>query len=129
MAPCARGLRALLAFFALLALVGPADARVPVVWARKRLSSTCEPPYVFYSSAHVAGHSPCCPTIEGACPGSLVCPAGGVCSDGKSCVQGPVASRPNVVLFIADDQGYCKRRRHTGNDCNYEETPVGDGPA
>src|SRR4029453_1294362 len=40
----------------------------------------------------------------------------GVCADGKACVDGPVADRPNIILFISDDQGYF----HYGN--------AGEGP-
>src|SRR5262249_7245808 len=28
-------------------------------------------------------------------------------ADGKPCVAGPGVARPNAILFLADDQGYC----------------------
>jgi hypothetical protein len=108
-----RGLCSLLVSgFVLGALVATADARTPLEWARTRLSPTCEPPAVFYSGQHGAGNPPCCPTIENVCPGGVACPASGVCPGGSvQCVPAPVANRPNVILFISDDQGYC----HYGN--------------
>lgn len=121
MAPCARGLWVALALFTFVGpLAAPVDAKVAVVWARKRLPQLCEPPHVFYSSQHVAGRSPCCPTVEGACAGGVACPGNGVCPDGKACVPGPVADRPNVILFISDDQGAC----HYGNagECRSAQT-------
>jgi hypothetical protein len=78
-----------------------------ITWALGRLSPTCEPPAVFYSGQHVPGNTPCCPSIEGFCAGGGVCPSTGVCPDGAACVAGPVTNRPNAILFIADDQGYC----------------------
>ncbi len=73
----------------------------------KRLRG-CEPPSVFYSSNHQPGRTPCCPSIEGICPGGLACPASGVCTaDASACVSEPITPRPNVVLLIADDQGDC----------------------
>jgi hypothetical protein len=83
------------------------DAKTSVVWSRKRKLSDCEPPSIFYSGRHVEGRLPCCASIEGLCSGGDACPASGVCSDGNPCVAGPVANRPNVILFISDDQGYC----------------------
>ncbi len=78
------------------------------MWARNRLSPSCEPPNVFYSNQHVAGRTPCCPTIEGMCPGGTACPPTHVCADGKPCVAGPVVDRPNVLLYISDDHAYCE---------------------
>ncbi|HXJ34974.1 MAG TPA: sulfatase-like hydrolase/transferase [Candidatus Eisenbacteria bacterium] len=121
MAPCARRLWAALALFAVMGpLAAPADAKAPVVWARKRLSPFCEPPYLFYSSQHVAGRPPCCATIEGVCAGGAACPVNGQCADGKACVPGPVTDRPNIIFFISDDQGYC----HYGNagECRSAQT-------
>ncbi|MGH7895625.1 MAG: sulfatase-like hydrolase/transferase [Candidatus Binatia bacterium] len=122
MAPCVRGLWAA---FALLTVLGPfdpaADAKEPVIWARRRLPPGCEPPYVFYSSQHVPGRTPCCPTIEGACAGGAVCPVTGVCPDGRACVPGPVVDRPNIIFFISDDQGSC----HYGNAGECRSTQTG----
>ena len=122
MASCSRGLWALLV---LVAMVGPlvetADARIPIVWARKRQLAGCEPPHIFYSSQHITDRKPCTASIEGLCAGGVRCPESGVCpTDGKPCVSGPVADRPNVILFIADDQGYC----HYGNaeECRSTQT-------
>ncbi len=76
-----------------------------LIWGAKR-GTPCEPPNLFYSSRHVSGALPCCPTDDGVCPGGGVCPASGACTGGTACVPAPVA-RPNVVLFISDDQGEC----------------------
>jgi hypothetical protein len=121
MGTCVRGLRVALAVFVLLGSLVPAvDAKVSIVWARKRLPPSCEPPRVFYSNQHIAGRSPCCPTIEGLCAGGLACPITGTCLDGKPCAPTPVTNRPNIVLFIADDQGYC----HYGDagECRSSQT-------
>ncbi len=83
----------------------PAHAR-KLQWSRSL--PKCEPPAVFYSSKHRAGSLPCCPAVEGVCAGGLACPASGVCAgDGKACAASPIVPRPNVVLFISDDQGSC----------------------
>jgi hypothetical protein len=96
----------------LVVLAGPlasiADAAVGGVrWAPKRFPIGCETPRVFYSNQHVDGRLPCCPTIEGVCAGGGACPGSGVCSDGKACRPGPVTPRPNIIMFVADDQGEC----------------------
>jgi hypothetical protein len=67
----------------------------------------CEPPSVFYSSRHQSGARPCCATQVGVCPGGSACPASGVCAGGVRCTPGPRPSRPNVMLFITDDQSAC----------------------
>src|SRR5262249_20041069 len=83
----------------------PAHAR-KLQWSKSM--PNCEPPNVFYSANHRAGALPCCPAVEGVCAGGLACPANGVCAgDGKACAAAPIVPRPNVVLFISDDQGYC----------------------
>ena len=121
-----RGLWATLVLLVLFgSLVPSVDAKVPVVWARRRVPSNCEPPRVFYSNQHVAGRYPCCPTIEGICGGGGVCPASGICpGDGKPCQAEAVVDRPNIILFISDDQGYC----HYGNaeECRSSQsgTPI-----
>jgi hypothetical protein len=108
MAPCVRGRVVVLALmFVMPSLAAPALAGPSVEWAPERLAATCEAPNVFYSSQHVAGHTPCCPTIEGMCAGGTACPPSQVCADGTACVPGPVVDRPNVLLYISDDQGYC----------------------
>jgi hypothetical protein len=87
-------------------LLGPAAARAAKLQWAKRLGS-CEPPAVFYSANHRSGSGPCCPVVENMCAGGTACPVGGVCGDGKACEPPPIANRPNVVLYISDDQGYC----------------------
>jgi arylsulfatase A-like enzyme len=75
-------------------------------WANRL--GNCEPPAVFYSPNHRAGNVPCCPVVEGECAGGVACPTSGMCpGDGKACVPAPITPRPNVVLFISDDQAYC----------------------
>jgi hypothetical protein len=92
---------------AVISLVGSPPARAAKIKWSKRISN-CEPPAVFYSPNHRPGMRPCCPLVEGACAGGTACPANGVCSaDGMACEPAPIAPRPNVVLFIADDQGSC----------------------
>jgi hypothetical protein len=122
MATCARGLWAALALLlAAGTLPPPADAKVPLIWARKRLPPACEPPNVFYSPQHVAGRSPCCPTIEGVCAGGDACPPSGVCAnDGRACIPAPVTERPNVILFVSDDQGAC--HYGTAGECRSTKT-------
>src|SRR5262245_48078204 len=69
----------------------------PLRWAKRLLG--CEPPAVFYSAQHQPGRRPCCPIMEGVCPGGVSCPAAGVCpADGAACVPAPITPRPNVVL-------------------------------
>ena len=133
MPSCARGVLAALALFiAVGPFVPPVDAKLPMLWSpKRRLSPTCEPPNVFYSSQHGAGRKPCCPSYEGICPGGAACPPSGICvSDGKPCVQGPATERPNVILFISDDQGACHygdaeecRSTQTGTPVSTPKTP------
>jgi hypothetical protein len=79
---------------------------VPLLWSKRVLG--CEPPAVFYSPLHQAGRRPCCPVVEGFCPGGATCPQAGRCpDDGSICVPGPAAPRPNVMLVLSDDQGEC----------------------
>jgi hypothetical protein len=121
MAWYARGVRAAFVIAAVIALfAASADAAKPLSWSRKRHLAGCEPPHIFYSSQHVAGLKPCCATVEGACGGGTACPGNGLCPDGTACVTGPVVDRPNVILFVADDQGYC----HYGNagECRSTES-------
>jgi arylsulfatase A-like enzyme len=107
------------------------DAKVPVVWARKRLPKTCEPPHRFYSSAHVPGAAPCCPMVEGACAGGAACPPSGVCpGDGKACMPDRTVERPNIILFVSDDHGACHygaseecRSTQTGSPLPAPRTP------
>jgi hypothetical protein len=88
-------------------LVAPAPVNANKLRWSNRLGN-CEPPAVFYSANHRAGNIPCCPTVEGVCAGGAACPVSGVCpSDGHACMAAPITPRPNVVLFISDDQGYC----------------------
>jgi hypothetical protein len=108
-----------------------ADAKVPLVWARKRLPKTCEPPHKFYSSAHLPGAVPCCPAIAGLCAGGAACPPSGVCpGDDKTCVPSATTPRPNIVLFVSDDQGACHygmseecRSAQTGTPVPAPKTP------
>ncbi len=104
-----RGPRRVRSSFALavaLALAIPSLGRASLVWGPKK-GSFCEPPSVFYSSRHAAGATPCCATQEGACPGGNPCPLSGVCAVGGTRCVPTVASRPNVILMISDDQGEC----------------------
>ena len=105
-----------------LAVIVPLDA-LALSWRKD--PQRCEPPDVFYSQAHEEGNPPCCPLAEGRCPGGGPCPASGYCPptsgicpptgpcaetyDGVpvTCTPPPGASRPNVVLFLTDDQGGC----------------------
>ena len=100
-------------------LIGPVLARAKQLQWANRLGS-CEPPAVFYSAKHRAGSIPCCPTVENICAGGTACPVSGVCGDGKACKPSPIANRPNVVLYISDDQGYCDYG--TAGECRSVET-------
>jgi arylsulfatase A-like enzyme len=94
-----------LALAATLLAPPPAGAK-KLKWAKR--VGNCEPPAIFYSSNHRSRNPPCCPVVEGVCAGGVACPVTGTCpGDGKSCVPTPIAPRPNVVLFISDDQAYC----------------------
>src|SRR5262249_60674466 len=68
-----------------------------------------------------AGRPPGGRFVEGMGGGGVARPAGGVCpGDGKTCVPPPIASRPNVVLLISDDQGYCDYG--TAGECRSVQT-------
>lgn len=75
-----------------------------------RRSEPCEPPDVFYSPAHDASvGAPCCPRPPHLCPAGVTC-VGPSCAapyEGVPCSPGPPPDRPNVILYLADDQGYC----------------------
>jgi hypothetical protein len=87
------------------------DANAAVRFAKDILG--CEPPSVFYSNRHIPERPPCCATIPGRCEGLQVCPESGVCPDsGRACTPEPGPTRPNILLFIADDVGAC----HNGFD-------------
>jgi len=102
------------------ALIAPAPARAKKLQWSKRLGK-CEPPAVFYSPAHRPGNLPCCPTVEGVCAAGSACPASGICpGDAKACVPEPISPRPNVVLFISDDQGSCDYG--TAGECRSVQT-------
>src|SRR5262245_65440066 len=96
---------------ALLLAVAAGLVSPPEAGAAKRLNWSnrlrgCEPPAVFYSSNHQPGRMPCCPVVEGVCAGGGACPASGTCAPGgPACVPGPIGTRPNVILLIADDKG------------------------
>ena len=64
-----------------IAAVAVTRSDASLVWSEER-GAFCEPPNVFYSSRHVAGVPPCCPTDDGVCPGGTVCPPSGVCTGG-----------------------------------------------
>ncbi len=110
--------------FLFLMLIAPLVIATPVhakkfQWA-KRLGP-CEPPAVFYSPSHRPGTVPCCPVVEGMCAGGAACPASGVCfGEGTACEPAPIAPRPNVALFISDDQGYCAYG--TAGECRSAQT-------
>jgi arylsulfatase A-like enzyme len=94
------------ASLALAVLFGASTAHANLVWGERR-GTICEPPNVFYSSRHLNGAAPCCPTDDGVCPGGAACPSSGVCAaGGAKCVPTAIA-RPNIVLMISDDQGEC----------------------
>jgi hypothetical protein len=118
-----------LAVMGALALAVPSHANV--VWGEKRRAAACEPPSVFYSSRHVGGMPPCCPSDDGVCPGGAVCPASGVCAGSAAKCLPQAVARPNVVLVISDDQGEC----HYGSagECRSVQTgtaiPAPDTPA
>src|SRR5262245_12320528 len=102
--------RVLAAFAILLAsaaslTIAPEATAGKLQWSRRIRG--CEPPSVFYSANHQPGRRPCCPTMEGICPGGITCPANGVCPDGSSCVAAPITPRPNVMMLLSDDQGAC----------------------
>ncbi|HEV7732790.1 MAG TPA: sulfatase-like hydrolase/transferase [Candidatus Binatia bacterium] len=89
------------------ALLGPGEAGARIQWDRSLFG--CEPPATFYSSRHLPGSPPCCPSVEGLCEGGTVCPATGRCpGTNTACVATPPPGRPNIVLMISDDQGYCQ---------------------
>ncbi len=119
-----------LAAVALLAIAPRSEASL--IWGAKR-GTPCEPPSVFYSGHHVSGMPPCCPTDDGVCPGGGVCPPAGVCPSGNTpCAPVPLP-RPNVVLFISDDQGECDygsaiecRSAQTGTPIPAPATPATD---
>lgn len=70
----------------------------------------CEPPAIFYSSHHKTGRPPCCALMPGMCPGGVACPASGTCpNEAVACSPTAPVNRPNVVLYIGDDLGYCAR--------------------
>lgn len=109
-------------------LAAAASVRADVPW--RKGSQGCEPPGVFYSSAHQPGRGPCCPLQPGVCPGGGPCPGSGLCPSGERCVPGVPADRPNVLLFIADDQGACHygsaaecRSAQTGTSIPAPKTP------
>ncbi len=87
-------------------LLGPGESSARIQWDRALLG--CEPPAVFYSSRHVPGTRPCCPSVAGVCAGGVTCPPSGVCAGGGACTPGAPATRPNMVLMISDDQGACQ---------------------
>jgi len=70
----------------------------------------CEAPETFYSAAHdLSITTPCCPRAMERCPGGVAC-VGPMCAapyDDVPCSPGPPTDRPNVILFLSDDQGYC----------------------
>lgn len=69
----------------------------------------CEPPAVFYSSAHRPGARPCCPLADGMCDGGTACPATGLCpGTGLACTPPRATPRPNIVVMISDDHGSCQ---------------------
>lgn len=86
----------------------------------KRLKA-CEPPAVFYSPNHQPGRLPCCPAVEGICPGGGACPATGLCAPGgPACTPAPITPRPNVVMLLADDQGAC--HHGSAGECRSTQT-------
>src|SRR5262245_20857150 len=102
------------------ALIAPAPVPAKKLQWSKRLGK-CEPPAVFYSPNHRPGTLPCCPTVEGVCAGGGACPAAGIRpADGKTCEPAAITPRPNVVLFISDDQGYCDYG--TAGECRSVQT-------
>lgn len=100
---------------------GPKPFKSKLKWAL-RLGKFCESPRTFYSPQHIAGRKPCCPAVEGMCPGGLACPPSGLCVDGSACQPGAVEPRPNIVLVIGDDQGDC--HYGTAGECRSQATGV-----
>lgn len=87
----------------LCSLAGPAAG---FDWAL----DACEPPQVFYSSAHdPAVTTPCCPRNPERCPGGVACVAG-TCEapyDAVPCAAPAGIDAPNIVVVLNDDQGWC----------------------
>src|SRR5262245_16517775 len=90
-------------------------AGVPAITVAKPRSfsnwtyGACEPPSVYYSSAHVPNAIPCCQVAtDNACPDRSTSCSNGQCAPTTKrptyCVPGPVTA-PNLVLYISDDQG------------------------
>ena len=91
-----------------------------VQWASTK-GALCEPPNPFYTTAHQTGRTPCCPTQPGACPGGIACPASGTCPGSNArCLPDASRTRPNVILFISDDQGEC--HYGTAGECRSAQT-------
>jgi arylsulfatase A-like enzyme len=92
---------------ATLVLGGLAPQTASAALNYRRNLGLCEPPSVFYSSRHQPGAVPCCASQPTMCPGGTTCPASGMCLDGSVCMPVRTKTRPNIILFISDDQGEC----------------------
>ena len=95
-----------------------------LIWG-KDVGGICEPPGVYYGPLHMPGQVPCCATQPGVCAGGVACPGTGRCPDtGIRCTPGAPKSRPNVILFISDDQGDC--HYGTAGECRSVQTGTPD---
>jgi hypothetical protein len=103
-----------------LATLGPPSECAAATLRWSRSLRACETPLVFYSSRHQPGRPPCCPSVEGICPGGDACPPDGVCPGGTACVPAAITPRPNIVVLLADDQGAC--HYGTAGECRSVET-------
>ena len=79
-------------------------------WKLRGGVNKCEEPEVFFSAAHnPTVPTPCCQRPPGLCPGGVAC-VGSTCAapyQTVACTPTPATDRPNIILFVVDDEGYC----------------------
>jgi hypothetical protein len=79
-------------------------------WTLQDAGVGCEPPEIFYSSAHDPSiTTPCCPRNPERCPGGVSCVAGFCAAPYESvaCSAPTGTDAPNILFVLNDDQGYC----------------------